>query len=151
MVITLPSMRFLSSLEPFYLHFPAYGKDDIVNILALQPKSIFKLDEDEEYTPEMAEEDSWLWTQCCSAVWDTLGKYAARDIYEMRDILEKVWDPLIQPILENEYGIRDFAKLFNRLKTEKLRNREDSFVSKRITPEASSDIAAMNRGFLSDR
>src|SRR4051794_34139736 len=114
MVVTSFGTRFFSTLEPPSIHFPAYNKEECVKVLSLHPKSIFELDEGDEYSAEMEEEDRWLWTQCCSAVWDTMGKYAARNINELRDVMEELWQPLIQPIIDNEYGIRDFPKLFNR-------------------------------------
>lgn len=138
MLATSFGTRFLATMEPPSIHFPAYSKEECVKILSLKPKSIFEIDEEDEYSAEMEEEDRWLWAQCCSAVWDSMGKSTARNVNELRDLVEELWAPLIQPIIDNEYGTRDFAKLFNRLKNEKLRNNEELYVSSKITARTSS-------------
>jgi len=142
MIVTVPRIRFVNLSEPPYVFFPAYKKEECVNILALNPKSIFgrhgsdDSESEEEYNEDMAKEDQWLWAQCCSATWDTLGKYVARNVVELRDAVDEIWEPLIQPILRNEFGTRDFSKLFNVLKNEKLKNREENFVSNTIVHES---------------
>ncbi|KAK6357016.1 hypothetical protein TWF718_001347 [Orbilia javanica] len=133
MIVTVSSTRLLNISEPPSVHFPAYNKEECVKILSLNPKSIFEVDEEDEYSEEMEEEDQWLWGQCCSAVWDIMGKYAARNLNALKDVVDELWPSLIQPIVDNEYGTRDFPKLFNRLKNEKLRNSEESYVSMQIT------------------
>ncbi|KAF3120591.1 hypothetical protein TWF569_003100 [Orbilia oligospora] len=133
MIVTVSSTRLLNISEPPSIYFPAYNKEECVKILSLNPKSIFEVDEEDEYSEEMEQEDRWLWAQCCSAVWDIMGKYAARNLNALKDVVEELWPSLIQPIVDNEYGTRDFPKLFNRLKNEKLRNSEESYVSMQIT------------------
>ncbi|KAK6363310.1 hypothetical protein TWF730_000748 [Orbilia blumenaviensis] len=133
MIVTVSSTRLLNISEPPSIHFPAYNKEECVKILSLNPKSIFEVDEEDEYSEEMEQEDRWLWAQCCSAVWDIMGKYAARNLNALKDVVDELWPSLIQPIVDNEYGTRDFPKLFNRLKNEKLRNSEESYVSMQIT------------------
>ncbi|KAF3902013.1 hypothetical protein AA313_de0203270 [Arthrobotrys entomopaga] len=80
----------------------------------------------------MENEDRWLWTQCCSAIWDIMGKYAARNVNILKDVVDELWPSLVHPIIENEYGIRDFPKLFNRLKNEELRQSEEIYLASRI-------------------
>ncbi|KAF3280745.1 hypothetical protein TWF970_002445 [Orbilia oligospora] len=133
MIVTVSSTRLLNISEPPSIYFPAYNKEECVKILSLNPKSIFEVDEEDEYSEEMEQEDRWLWAQCCSAVWDIMGKYAARNLNALKDVVDELWPSLIQPIVDNEYGTRDFPKLFNRLKNEKLRNSEESYVSMQIT------------------
>ncbi|KAF3941222.1 hypothetical protein ABW19_dt0205768 [Dactylella cylindrospora] len=149
MVVTSYGTRLLNITEPPSIHFPAYSKEECVKILSLAPKSIFEIDEDDEYSAEMEEEDRWLWAQCCSAIWDTMGKYAARNINSLRDVMDELWPSLIKPITDNEYGIRDFPKLFNRLKNEKLRNNEESFIISSVTMKSGNQrlepSTALNR------
>ncbi|KAK6528658.1 hypothetical protein TWF694_003912 [Orbilia ellipsospora] len=97
----------------------------------------------------MENEDRWLWTQCCSAIWDIMGKYAARNVNALKDVVDELWPSLVRPIVENEYGIRDFPKLFNRLKNEELRHSEEIYLASRIVTSSKipsdGDLEASNR------
>ncbi|KAJ6262149.1 hypothetical protein Dda_2954 [Drechslerella dactyloides] len=132
MIVNVHGARLMSTAEPPSIHFPAYNKDECVKVLSLNPMSIFDMEEEDDYSAEMQEEDNWLWGQSCSAVWEIMGKHAARNVTSLGDLMRQLWPLLIQPILDKEYGIRDFPKLLNRLKNDKLRNNEESYVYSRI-------------------
>ncbi|KAK6528661.1 hypothetical protein TWF694_003912 [Orbilia ellipsospora] len=148
LVVTAYGPRLLNSSEPPSIHFPAYSKEECVKILSLSPKSIFEIDNETEYSSEMENEDRWLWTQCCSAIWDIMGKYAARNVNALKDVVDELWPSLVRPIVENEYGIRDFPKLFNRLKNEELRHSEEIYLASRIVTSSKipsdGDLEASN-------
>ena len=59
----------------------------------------------------MEEDDAWLWSRFCGAVWDSLGKGAARDVVTFRIVCERLWTPFVMPIRDRSYGTRDFSKL----------------------------------------
>ena len=71
-------------------------------------------DVSEQLVLERQEDDAWLWSRFCGAVWDSLGKGAARDIVSFRRICEMLWIPFVQPIRERSYGTREFSKLLVR-------------------------------------
>lgn len=62
------------------------------------------------------EDAQWLWTRFISAVWDSLGQSAARDVVSFREICSRLWKPFIQPILDGHYGARESSKLMVRNK-----------------------------------
>ena len=65
-----------------------------------------------DYTDEEHEEDSaWVWSRFCAAVWDSLGKGAARDLDSFRAACHKLWRPFVQPIVDGTFGTRDFSRL----------------------------------------
>ena len=68
----------------------------------------------EDLPLETDEDDIWLWSRFCGAVWDSLGKSAARDIVSFRRTCEKLWTPFVKPIRDNILGTRDFSKLMVR-------------------------------------
>jgi len=65
-----------------------------------------------DYTDEEHKEDSaWVWSRFCAAVWDSLGKGAARDLESFRAACHKLWRPFVQPIIDGTFGTRDFPRL----------------------------------------
>ncbi len=97
-----------------FIEFPAYTRDQAIRILSLAPISIFHeppADTDDYTEEQAAEDDLWLWTRFCGAVWDSLAKGAARDIVRFRQLAEKLWRPFVGPIVEGSYGTRDFTRL----------------------------------------
>jgi len=80
----------------------------------MYPPPIFltPIDPEIDYTDEEHEEDSaWVWSRFCAAVWDSLGKGAARDLNSFRAVCYKLWRPFVQPIVDGTFGTRDFPKL----------------------------------------
>jgi origin recognition complex subunit 5 len=53
----------------------------------------------------------YLWPKYCSAVWDAIGKAAARDLRSFRNVCDRLWRPFVQPIIDGQFGTRDFSKL----------------------------------------
>ena len=80
----------------------------------MYPPPIFltPIDSEIDYTDEEHEEDSaWVWSRFCAAVWDSLGKGAARDLESFRAACYKLWRPFVQPIVDGSFGTRDFSRL----------------------------------------
>ena len=127
---------FLHLAGVIYLHFTPYNRSECLAILSRSPLSIFDnaAPEDElseELTLERQEDDAWLWSRFCGAVWDSLGKGAARDIISFRNVCQKLWIPFVQPIRDGHSGTREFSKLL-------VRNRSlfqsESALNDRIVP-----------------
>ena len=124
MVVTAPRPRFLHLAGVPHIHFVPYDRLDSIAILSQNPLAIFyhsfqdgevEGDEVQEaLQPETNEDDVWLWSRFCGAVWDSLGKSAARDIVSFRRTCEKLWTPFVKPIRDNILGTRDFSKLMVR-------------------------------------
>lgn len=113
-IISVPRPRFLHATGIPYVHFPAYTKNESIQILSKSPPPIFlePPDQSPEYSEELAEEDSaWVWTRFLAAVWDALAKGAARDILSFRSVAEKLWRPFVAPIVDGTFGTRDFSRL----------------------------------------
>ena len=45
------------------------------------------------------------------AVWDALGKAAARDLVGMRRLCARLWPAFVAPVRAGELGAREFARL----------------------------------------
>lgn len=93
---------------PPFVHFPSYTQNEILQIVSGDAPSI---NLKEHTTDTDAEDDQWLWTRFCSAVWDSQAKFIARDVVSFRAIAGKLWGPFVQPIRNGSYGSRDFSKL----------------------------------------
>ena len=138
--MTAPRPRFLHLAGVPYLHFTPYDRTECLFILSQSPLSIFastSSDHDltEELILERQEDDAWLWSRFCGAVWDSLGRGAARDIVSLRNVCQSLWVPFVQPIREGLSGTREFSKLL-------VRNRylfqAESALSDRIVSLAST-------------
>jgi origin recognition complex subunit 5 len=114
MVVTFPHPRLLHLPGAPHIYFSPYTREQAIQIACCQPQRIFNepLSPSANYSEELAaEDDAWLWSRFCAAVWDSLASGAARDIVAFRSILDKLWRPFVQPIVDNTYGTRDFSKL----------------------------------------
>jgi origin recognition complex subunit 5 len=114
MIITYPHPRLLHFSGAPHVYFSPYTREQAIQIVSLNPQPIFiePLSPSAKYSEELAaEDDAWLWTRFCAAVWDSLASGAARDIVTFRSIVDKLWRPFVQPIVDNTYGTRDFSKL----------------------------------------
>ncbi|KAL1311105.1 hypothetical protein AAFC00_001310 [Neodothiora populina] len=113
LVVTHPHPRLLHSPGLPHVYFSSYNREESVQILAIEPRKIFlEPPSMERYTEEQqAEDDVWVWTRFCAAVWDSLAGGAARDLVSFRSIADKLWRPFVQPIVDGNYGTRDFSKL----------------------------------------
>jgi len=138
-IVTAPRPRFLHLAGAPHLHFTPYDRAECLAILAQSPLAIFDGvlgDEEpsEELILERQEDDAWLWSRFCGAVWDSLGKVAARDIVSFRNVCQRLWVPFVQPIRDGLSGTREFSKLL-------VRNRSmfqaESALNERIVPLAS--------------
>lgn len=119
LVVTAPRPRFLHLAGVPHIHFHPYGRLDSIAIVSNAPLSIFTPittnGDLTDYPPsESNEDDVWLWSRFCGAVWDSLGKGAARNVVGFRRTCEKLWIPFIQPIRDGTFGTRDFSKLMVR-------------------------------------
>jgi origin recognition complex subunit 5 len=80
----------------------------------MAPPKIFKdgLDPNADYTEEeAAEDDAYVWSRFCNAVWDSLAKGAARDLVSFRAVCERMWRPFVAPLVDETIGTRNFARL----------------------------------------
>ncbi|MCJ1438163.1 hypothetical protein MMC27_007550 [Xylographa pallens] len=139
-IVTAPRPRFLHLAGVPHLHFNPYDRAECLVILSQSPLSIFASalsDDDlsEELIVERQEDDAWLWSRFCGAVWDSLGKGAARDIVTLRIVCQRLWEPFVQPIRDGLSGTREFSKLL-------VRNRSlfqaESALNERIVSLAST-------------
>lgn len=114
MIVTFPHPRLLHLPGAPHIYFSPYTREQVIQIACCQPQAIFSepLSPSANYSEELAaEDDAWLWSRFCAAVWDSLASGAARDIVAFRSILDKLWRPFVQPIVDGTYGTRDFTKL----------------------------------------
>lgn len=114
MIITYPHPRLLHLPGAPHIYFSPYTREQAVQIVSLNPQHIFTepLSPSANYSEESAaEDDAWLWSRFCAAVWDSLASGAARDIVTFRSIVDKLWRPFVQPIVDGTFGTRDFSRL----------------------------------------
>ncbi|THY69330.1 hypothetical protein D6C94_09631 [Aureobasidium pullulans] len=114
MVVTYPHPRLLHLPGAPHIYFSPYTREQAIQIASVRPQAIFNepLSPSANYSDELAaEDDAWLWSRYCAAVWDSLASGAARDIVTFKSILDKLWRPFVQPIVDGTYGTRDFSKL----------------------------------------
>ncbi|KAI4716217.1 hypothetical protein E4T48_07575 [Aureobasidium sp. EXF-10727] len=114
MIVTFPHPRLLHLPGAPHVYFSPYTREQAIQIACCQPRQIFiePLSPSASYPEELAaEDDAWLWSRFCAAVWDSLASGAARDVVTFRSILHKLWRPFVQPIVDGTYGTRDFSKL----------------------------------------
>lgn len=114
LVVTHPHPRFLHSPGIPHIYFPLYNREQALQILSVNAPNIFlePPPPDLNYTEDLQIEDNeWVWTRFCAAVWDSLASGAARDIVSFRSIADKLWRPFVQPIVDGTYGTRDFSRL----------------------------------------
>ncbi|THX85951.1 hypothetical protein D6D05_02690 [Aureobasidium pullulans] len=114
MVVTYPHPRLLRLPGAPHIYFSPYTREQAIQIASVRPQAIFNepLSPSANYSDELAaEDDAWLWSRYCAAVWDSLASGAARDIVTFKSILDKLWRPFVQPIVDGTYGTRDFSKL----------------------------------------
>lgn len=114
MIVTYPHPRLLHLPGAPHIYFSPYTREQAIQIASVRPQAIFNepLSPSANYSDELAaEDDAWLWSRYCAAVWDSLASGAARDIVTFKSILDKLWRPFVQPIVDGTYGTRDFSKL----------------------------------------
>lgn len=120
---TAPNPHLLHHTFLPHIQFSPYTRAESLTILSKQPGSIADLptarrNGDESIQIVTNDEDlSWLWTRFTTAVWDSLGQSAARDIVSFREVCSRLWRPFTQPIIEGHYGVKDFSKLMVRNRT----------------------------------
>jgi origin recognition complex subunit 5 len=117
--MSTPQPRSLSSAEVPHVHFMPYNREESIEILCKTPLPIKRLtmaegedSGDEDLTEEDIKEDRYVWQKFCAAIWDSLAKGAARNVVQFRAIVEKNWLPFVQPIVEREFGTRNFSSLY---------------------------------------
>lgn len=114
----MPQPRSLHHAGIPYIHFTPYNRAQTISIVSAAPLNLqvrslrASPTPSEQFEPPEPDEDAaWLWSRFCGAVWDSLGQGAARDVVSFRNVCSKLWRPFIQPILDGNYGARDFSKL----------------------------------------
>lgn len=118
MIVAAPQPRLLQFIGVPHIHFLPYNRSDVVTIVSRSPLPIFGDADHEELSDEKgrarAEDDLWLWSRFCGAVWDSLGKHAARNLPEFDGVCRRLWPPFVLPIRTDGYGTREFSKLMVR-------------------------------------
>ncbi|KAG8627218.1 hypothetical protein KVT40_004701 [Elsinoe batatas] len=114
LVVRYPGPRLLRASGVPHIYFPPYNREQASAILSLDPPSIYPPEHQmsEGFTEEEAREDDlWLWSRFCQAVWDALAKGAANDIVAFRALCSRLWRPFVQPVVDGTFGTRDFSRL----------------------------------------
>ena len=109
LIVTSPRPRFFHAVGVPHIQFPPYDRSESLTIVSRSPQPIFT-------DTETAEDDEWLWSRYCGAIWDALGKGAARDVVSLRSVCQRLWEAFVQPIKDGAYGTRDFSRLMVRNK-----------------------------------
>ena len=97
-----------------YILFQSYGWEEILRIITISPLSILFDDGIElrqKLTQAATQDDRWVWSRYCTALWDSFGKSTARDLVSFRRLAEKLWRPFVSSIQDGTYSVRDFPKL----------------------------------------
>ena len=117
LVVNVPRPLLHHSAIP-HIHFPAYTRQEALSILSRSPLQVHtpranssSRHDEAQLSPVNDEDSTWLWSRFTAAVWDSLGQGAARDVISFREVCVRLWKPFIQPILDGNYGIREFSKL----------------------------------------
>ncbi|ELR10173.1 hypothetical protein VC83_00700 [Pseudogymnoascus destructans] len=128
-VVTSPRPHFLHNPGAPHVHFPSYTKAEAVAIVSrsvpsiypsspLEPTSVSDGDnvaieggDNNVGARPTAKETADLYSRFLSAVWDTFGKYAGRDILSFRRIALTLWPRFTAPIRAGVYGPREFQRL----------------------------------------
>ncbi|OCL09213.1 hypothetical protein AOQ84DRAFT_291683 [Glonium stellatum] len=146
-IISVPRPRFLHATGVPFINFPAYTKDESIQILSKSPPQIFlePPEDSPEYTEEQAEEDNaWVWTRFLTAVWDALAKGAARDILSFRAVADKIWRPFVAPIVDGTFGTRDFSRLM--VAKRALFQSEDVLLERVVPRTEETTTSAVSKG-----
>lgn len=116
-MVQAPRLRALNLAGVPHIHFPPYTRAESVHIVSSSPLTLHDSSQDDPSSttsnPVVISDDdqSWLWTRFVTAVWDSIGQAAARDLISFRAVCEKLWNPFVKPILDGQYGPREFSKL----------------------------------------
>jgi origin recognition complex subunit 5 len=142
-IVRHPAPRFLSQAGVPHVYFAPYTRNQSIHIVARNPLDIFLEPPvaDLDYDEEVHQEDrAWLWPRFCAAVWDALAQNAARDLAAFQDACHKLWRPFVTPVVEGEFGTRDFSRLL--VAQRRLFQDESLLLDSIVTnPEANTSIA----------
>lgn len=145
LIVRHPPPRILHQTGVPHIHFAPYSRHQSVHIVARTPPNIF-LDtppEEMDYDDETHEEDKrWLWPKFCAAIWDSLGKSAARDLMSFRDLCHKLWRPFVAPVVKGDFGTRDFSRL---LVAQRKLLQDESILLDAIVDQSTETAAVMKQ------
>lgn len=114
-IISLPNPRLFHHQGIPHIDFPAYDRAEALHIISQDPSPIYPVvastSTDSKPTQYSDEDDQWLWTRFCAAVWDSLAYAAARDIVSFRSLAQRLWGPFVFSVIDGTYGARDFSRL----------------------------------------
>ena len=97
-----------------YILFRPYKGEELLNIVTQSPlciKSVDKSQSSQQTIQVPTEDDKWVWSRYCAALWDSFGKSTAQDLISFRRLAEKLWRPFVVSIEDGTYSIKDFSKL----------------------------------------
>jgi origin recognition complex subunit 5 len=139
-IISAPSPRLFHSPGLPHIGFPPYTRDESLRVVTRNPLPIFPRSRDEGVENDKGsslEDDAWVWTRYCSVLWDSLGKGAARDLVSFRNVCQKLWRPFVQPIVDGQFGARDFSRLL--VSRRHLLQSDDALVDSIVPKSISKD------------
>lgn len=147
MIMKSPRPRVLHTVGTPFIHFSSYTREEALQIISRDPPAIFRdgascLSQSD--SGDMMADREWLWLRYCAAIWDSLGKGAARDIVNLRHVAEKLWTPFIEPVQNGVFGPRDFSKLM--VAKRDLFRGESALVHKVVEEESNQDSMASRGG-----
>ena len=102
-IVTAPRPNFLHSPGISQIHFPAYSKTELLQILSLvDPRP---------QLPGGAKETKEVWNRFYSAVWDSLSKHFGRDVVSFRTLCLRLWPRFVAPVLDGSQSATPFSRL----------------------------------------
>ena len=97
-----------------YILFRPYKWEELLNIICQSPLCIQSFDgaqSEQQKTSVPTEDDRWVWSRYCTALWESFGKSTAQDLVSFRWLAEKLWRLFAISIEDGSYGVKDFSKL----------------------------------------
>ena len=117
-IVTAPRPHFLRLAGVPHIHFQPYNRTESLTIVSQDPLPVYDgsltMDVDTQPNHSTDEGNTPLWKRFCGAVWDSLGKAAARDIVSLRRLCERMWPQFTAPIKEEGYNTKSFSQLMVR-------------------------------------
>ncbi|RDL33962.1 Uncharacterized protein BP5553_08330 [Venustampulla echinocandica] len=133
-IVTSPRPNFLHLPGVPHIHFPAYTKPELLQIISLT-----------EPTPQLPtgkHDTKEVWSRFSTAVYESLSKHSDRDIISFRRVCSRLWPRFIQPILDGSLSPTPFSRLLvaNRSLFQNDAVLVPSIISSLPTPSTKSNI-----------
>lgn len=106
-----PCGRTLNLTGVPHVQFVPYSRAESLHIISSSPLSSHETPNDSISSFISDDDRAWLWSRFVTAVWDSIGQAAARDVVSFRAVCTKLWHPFIEPVIKGHYTPREFSKL----------------------------------------